>query len=55
MDRKIMARAAVGAILIGTGLALMLSATRKITCEECGDEKVDVVVVEEVVPDGETS
>lgn len=51
MNRSIMVRAGVGAILIGTGLALMLSATRKITCEECDEttEEVAVVVAEEPV------
>lgn len=54
MNRSIMVRAGVGAILIGTGLALMLSATRKITCEECDEtEEVAVVVAEEPVSDAD--
>ena len=34
MDRSVMMRAGVGALLIGAGLALMLSASKKI-CVDC--------------------
>lgn len=42
VDRQVLTRAAVGAALIGVGLSLMLSASRKLNCEEC-EEKNDLL------------
>lgn len=47
-DKSILLRAALGAVLIGAGLAVMLSASRALAvpCEDCDDDKVATEPVE---------
>jgi hypothetical protein len=49
MDRSVLTRAAVGAALIGVGLSLMLSASRKLPCEDCAEKRETAEVEEPVV------
>jgi hypothetical protein len=58
VDKSVLTRAAVGAVLIGVGLSLMLSASRKLNCEECEEKEAVLdtgiggfVAIEEVESD----
>lgn len=45
MDKGTLVRAGLGALFIGAGLALMLSATRRLTpCTDCEDEAISQTI-----------
>lgn len=45
MNRSVYMRAGIGAILIGVGLSLMLSASRKV-CIDCEEESPEVTATD---------
>lgn len=47
MDKGTLVRAGLGALFIGAGLALMLSATKRLTpCIDCEDDKPEETISE---------